>query len=174
MIILKPITAPQQLKFISRSDSADLLTIRDEQNNTETEISGTFSLSTYYLTSSLVFNLTLVSDFITRVESDGGTVEAQSCFAEFETLREGKFNIFREGDFYNLTVYKTLVSNYITRVEADGGTVEAQSCFAEFNIYEREVVYKDKIFCTDQAISDYTINKGEYKEHSTENEFMSL
>ena len=53
----------------------------------------------------------------------------------------------KEGSFYSLTVYNG--SN---------------------------VVYKDKIFCTNQAATslEYTINKDEYTEHATNNEFIIL
>jgi len=35
-----------------------------------------------------------------------------------------------------------------------------------------EVVYKDKIFCTNQVIADYTINKNEYVANQTTNDFI--
>ena len=34
------------------------------------------------------------------------------------------------------------------------------------------VVYKDKIFCTNQVIADYTINNGEYIANATNNDFI--
>ncbi len=36
------------------------------------------------------------------------------------------------------------------------------------------VVYKDNIFCTDQSISLYSINKDVYTEHATTNEYILL
>ena len=36
------------------------------------------------------------------------------------------------------------------------------------------VVYKDNIFCTDQAISTYSINKDVYTEHATTNEYVVI
>jgi len=33
------------------------------------------------------------------------------------------------------------------------------------------IVYKDKIFCTNQTISDYSINKDQYVQHTTNNEY---
>ncbi len=36
------------------------------------------------------------------------------------------------------------------------------------------VVYKDNIFCTDQTISLYSINKDVYTEHATTNEYILL
>jgi hypothetical protein len=57
MIILKPIATAQNIKFIGRQDLCDFLILRDEQNNTEVEVNGVFSLSTYYLTASIIFDL---------------------------------------------------------------------------------------------------------------------
>ena len=34
------------------------------------------------------------------------------------------------------------------------------------------VVYKDKIFCTNQTVADYSINKNEYVQNVTTNEFI--
>ena len=34
------------------------------------------------------------------------------------------------------------------------------------------VIYKDMIFCTDQAVSDYSINKNVYTEHQSTNEYI--
>tara|TARA_R110000782_G_scaffold130804_1_gene222533 strand:- start:345 stop:680 length:336 start_codon:yes stop_codon:yes gene_type:complete len=36
------------------------------------------------------------------------------------------------------------------------------------------VVYKDNIFCTDQAISTYSINDGVFTEHVTTNEYVVI
>lgn len=33
------------------------------------------------------------------------------------------------------------------------------------------VVYRDKIFCTNQTIAEYTINKDQYVQHTTINEY---
>jgi len=34
------------------------------------------------------------------------------------------------------------------------------------------VIYKDKIFCTNQTVSDYTINNGVYTEQSSDNDYI--
>lgn len=36
------------------------------------------------------------------------------------------------------------------------------------------VVYKDNIFCTDQSIGTYSINKDVYTEHATTNEYVVI
>ena len=135
MIILKPIATAQTLQFIGRFDNADSIVLRDEQDNTEVIINADFDLSTYYLTADIVFDI-------------------------------------KEGRFYNLTAYKSLVSDYETRVEADGGTIEALTCLSDYNQINKVIVYKDKIFCTSQT--DYSINDGDYIQHSSNNDYITL
>lgn len=36
---------------------------------------------------------------------------------------------------------------------------------------DTDVVYRDKIFCTNQTIAEYTINKDQYVQHTTTNEY---
>mgnify|MGYP001486242162 CR=1 FL=1 len=74
---------------------------------------------------------------------------SNSSFDEYYT----KFNIvsinnfqLKEGVFYYIKIFK--------------GT---------------EVIYRDTIFCTDQTpVEGYSINKDEYKEHETTNEYIVL
>ena len=58
--------------------------------------------------------------------------------------------ILKEGTFYNLTVEDPLLTD--------------------------PIIYKDRIFCTDQDIEDpgYSINEGQYKEHVSDNEYIVL
>ena len=37
-----------------------------------------------------------------------------------------------------------------------------------------DVVFKDKVFCTNQAITDFTVNDSQYTEQETTNEFIFL
>lgn len=34
-----------------------------------------------------------------------------------------------------------------------------------------DIVYRDKVFCTNQVISNYTINKDQYTQHTTSNKY---
>jgi hypothetical protein len=34
-----------------------------------------------------------------------------------------------------------------------------------------DIVYRDKVFCTNQVIANYTINKDQYTQHTTKNEY---
>ena len=37
-----------------------------------------------------------------------------------------------------------------------------------------DVVFKDKVFCTNQTISDFTVNESQYTEQDTTNEFIFI
>jgi len=37
-----------------------------------------------------------------------------------------------------------------------------------------ELIFRDKIFCTNQTISSYSVNKNEYTQNSDDNEFIVL
>jgi len=106
MIILKEQSTAQTLKLIPRSYGADMIVLRDETTNEIQTISATFTLDSYYLSTSKIFDL-------------------------------------KENTFYNLTIKNGV-----------------------------EVVYKDKVFCTNQVLKDYTVNKDEYVAHATNNDFI--
>jgi predicted nucleic-acid-binding Zn-ribbon protein len=36
------------------------------------------------------------------------------------------------------------------------------------------IIYRDKIFCTNQTILDYSVNNGNYVTHSSNNEFIII
>jgi hypothetical protein len=40
------------------------------------------------------------------------------------------------------------------------------------SVQDSKVIYRDMIFCTDQTISDYSINKNVYTEHQSSNEYI--
>lgn len=106
MIILKEQIEPQELKFIPREMSANTIVLRNETTNVETTIAADFSLSSYYLTTTTIFDL-------------------------------------KEDTFYNLTI--------------KNGSI---------------IVYRDKIFCTNQTKSDFTVNENTYVENNIINEFI--
>jgi hypothetical protein len=63
---------------------------------------------------------TVVTDYITRVEADGGTVEGTKCLVN-ELYSLG----YQESNY-------TISQNYYTRVAADSGTTEAKTCFENY------------------------------------------
>lgn len=99
-------------------------------------------------------------------------------------------NIFslKEGRFYDLTVYKVNGSygQFKERVIADSGTFVNNTCLYNFldaqnliNTSSLDIIYLDKIFCTDQAINQntnnyYSVNKDEYVSKSGNNDYIVL
>jgi hypothetical protein len=106
MIILTTSTSAQELKFIPRDYVADSIVLTDEQANTSSTISATFTKDGYYLKADISF--TLVED----------------RFYTFNALNGSK------------------------------------------------TVYKGRIFCTNQTVSDYSINKNVYTENESTNEYI--
>jgi len=106
MIILREQATAQTLTFIPRVMSATTIVLRNETTNEETTISATFALSSYYLTTTTIFDL-------------------------------------KENTFYNLTIKNG-----------------------------ENIVYKDIIFCTNQANDTYTVNQNQYVANVTNNEFI--
>ena len=99
-------------------------------------------------------------------------------------------NIFslKEGRFYDLTIYKVNGSygEFKERVIADSGTFVNNTCLYNFldaqnliNTSSLDIIYLDKIFCTDQTINQdtnnyYSVNKDEYVSKSGNNDYIVL
>jgi len=65
-----------------------------------------------------------------------------------------------QGDYYDtINATFTLVQNHFYNLEIRNGTT---------------VVYKDKIFCTNQSADSYSINNGKFTSQSSDNEFIVL
>ena len=62
--------------------------------------------------------------------------------------------------------YYLSVSEVLTLVEGRFYTIKVLNGL--------DVVYKDKIFCTNQTVSIYSINDNEYVQHSTNNDFVII
>ena len=62
------------------------------------------------------------------------------------------------GDYYDtITAIFALVQNHFYKLELKNGT---------------EIVHKDKIFCTNQTVTTYSVNEGEYISQTSNNEFI--
>jgi len=97
------------------------------------------------------------------------------------------FNL-KEGHFYDLKVYELSVTyeDFKERVITAGGTFEDNNCVLSFiqlvqiqEINDNNIIYLDRIFCTDQTIDQdtnnyYSVNKNEYVSKSGNNDFIIL
>ena len=74
----------------------------------------------------------------------------------------------RDSITYSITItqldYYAVISEIIALVEGHTYTLTV--------LDGANVVYKDKIFCTNQSATTYTINNGEYVQNTTDNEFI--
>lgn len=58
-------------------------------------------------------------------------------------------------------------------LKADISFALVQDRFYTFNALNgSEIVYKGRIFCTDQVVKDYSINNGVYTQHESTNEYI--
>ena len=60
---------------------------------------------------------------------------------------------------------KTTIDNFNTRIVADSGVYEAESCLYTFlELFEHTtiLIYRDKVFVTNQDVDTYSINNNEY------------
>tara|TARA_R110000744_G_scaffold195880_4_gene315037 strand:+ start:469 stop:930 length:462 start_codon:yes stop_codon:yes gene_type:complete len=97
------------------------------------------------------------------------------------------FNL-KEGRFYDVKVYqiKGSYEEFKTRVIALGGTFENNTCLLTFlesenlvNTTDLDIIYKDKIFCTNQVIDQdinkyYSVNKDVYTSKGGNNDYIML
>ena len=80
----------------------------------------------------------------------------------------------KEGNFYNIVMYKTVADDFEKIVLADNGIYEPNSCFNAFAPTSTKLIYKGRIFCTNQTdLEKYTNNNNVYTENTTyDNEFV--
>ncbi len=69
----------------------------------------------------------------------------------------------------NSNTYMTITGTTFALVE---NTNYSMTVFLTQPSEEPRIIYKDIIFCTDQTVSDYSINKDVYTEHQSSNEYI--
>ncbi len=72
-----------------------------------------------------------------------------------------------EGRYYDLKVYSI---DYAVRVLDNNGTIESIECLGSDE--DKSIIYRDKIFCTSQAINQ--LNNKYYSVNGTANQFIEL
>lgn len=87
-----------------------------------------------------------------------------------------------ENNFYTIDIYGFQdYRDFKARVLSDGGTFVDSGCLVQYyyQYSDSDVIYKDKIFCTDQNVNQsdneyYNINENEYTEHSSNNDYIII
>ena len=94
---------------------------------------------------------------------------------------------FTSGNTYNVTIVNEQTNTEIYNQDVDTITENLyyNRLNAIFNVKQdnfymvtvksgSDVIFKDKIFCTNQTISDFTVNDSQYTEQETTNEFIFI
>ena len=112
------------------------------------------------------------ADSIVLTDEEANTsTSIDAIFSKDSYYLKGNISFSLKKDkFYTFKVYKSALSDFVERVIADGGTIEAQNCIqTDIN---KVLVYRGRIFCTDQEVKDYSINTGIYTQHESTNEYI--
>jgi len=99
--------------------------------------------------------------FIPRSYTDGTTytIKLTNETTNKEAYNDTTTSFTEEDYYYQHTDVFTLVEDTYYALEITAGS---------------DLIYRDKVFCTNQTISSYSINNGAYTEHSQDNEFIVL
>lgn len=94
---------------------------------------------------------------------------------------------FTSGATYNVTIKNELTNSevYNQDVTTIASNLYYNTFTGTFSLKENnyytltiksgtDVIYRDKIYCTNQTVTDYTVNQSEYITHSTTDEFITL
>lgn len=66
-------------------------------------------------------------------------------------------------------------NKYYYNMSCDFETTLQESSFYTLQVKEgSNIIFKDKVFCTDQTINDFSVNYNTYTEHSSDNEFIVI
>jgi hypothetical protein len=70
-----------------------------------------------------------------------------------------------------VTIDSQTSGNYVNTITADFDLIEGH--FYDLVLYKNsDIVYKDRIFCTDQNIVTFSVNNGDYTSNTTSNTFI--
>lgn len=100
-------------------------------------------------------------DFIPREFTSGATYNVTIVNEQTNT------------EVYNENVNTVTKNLYYKRLN-DTFTLEQDNFYMLTVKSGSDVIFKDKIFCTNQTISDYTVNNSQYTEQETTNEFIFI
>jgi len=118
--------------------------------------------------------LYLVNYYSDRVKANGGVVESLQCVSKALSSVTTSLTSETTGKVYTDTT--SLSQNrYYYDMACDFETTLKESSFYILEVKEgSNVIFKDKVFCTDQIIGDFSVNYNTYTEHSSDNEFIII
>lgn len=78
-----------------------------------------------------------------------------------------------ENETITVSIISSAISGYTNTITAAFALKESRSYMLTLK-QGSEIIYRDKIYCTDQAVINYTINQGQYVSHTSNNEFIVI
>ena len=112
----------------------------------------------------------IASEFEVRVLVEDGTFEAKQCLIN----SADEFTVVLRNETTNeiQTISATFSLNkYYLETSMVFDLLENTFYNLTIKNYD-EIVYKDKVFCTNQDVVNYTVNKDEYVANATNNDFI--
>lgn len=83
-----------------------------------------------------------------------------------ETENKSVYSVNHTGDFSLVKYYRELSAVYDLKQD--------NFYIIEITDSSDNVIFRDKIFCTNQQVLDYSVNNGNYTTHSSNNEFIII
>lgn len=137
--------------ILRETTDVQTLSFIPRQGNIDTIVltNETTGVKTTIRTADRVYNL------IDRISDDSGTFEAKSCL--LSTLGMTDVYIYFSTYYSNIDLVLDLKENNFYTIDFYGNT---------------NLLYKDKIFCTNQDIVTFSVNNNQYESNTTTNEFI--
>lgn len=105
------------------------------------------------------------------VLTTSASAQTFSFIPRFENYTTMSITDEQTNDTTSVAITSSTQGGYANTITATFNLVEGHTYTMLLN-NGNTICHKDKIFCTDQTISEYTINDGQYTAHSTTNEFI--
>jgi len=78
-----------------------------------------------------------------------------------------------ENETITVPIVSSVISSYTNSITAVFNLKESRSYMLTLK-QGSEIIYRDKIYCTDNPVVNYSINEGEYVSHTSNNEFIVI
>jgi hypothetical protein len=106
------------------------------------------------------------SQTISFIPRSYSSIETYTVNVKSETESKLVYTQNHTGDFSLVKYYRQLSAIFDLKQD-NFYTIEIKDS-------SNNIIYRDKIFCTNQTILDYSVNNGNYVTHSSNNEFIII
>jgi hypothetical protein len=106
------------------------------------------------------------SQTISFIPRSYSSTETYSVDITSETENKSVYSQSHTGDFSLVKYYRQLSAVYDLK--------ENNFYMIEIKDSSNNIIFRDKIFCTNQQVLDYSVNNNNYTTHSSNNEFIII